>query len=242
MNEMKAVGLRTRVLVVEDEKDIAELISRTLEREGYGVIAASTGEDALEFLQTKKPQVVVLDLMLPGIQGLEVCKRIRANPEHANTPILIISARNTEVDRVLGLEMGADDYISKPFSLREFVARVGAAARRLNGHGRAEERKQTFTCRGISIDFEKYDFRMGGKRIELSPIETKLLIFFAKNAGRVYTRDQLLDQVWGDEVFVTPRSVDVHISRLRKLIEKNPEKPEYILTVRGVGYKFDDSR
>ena len=242
MNDKKAKSVRLKVLVVEDEKDIAQLISQTLEREGYGVITAPTGEDALEIMDTKKPQLVVLDLMLPGIQGMEVCKQIRGNPLHAKVPILIVSARANEVDRVLGLELGADDYITKPFSMRELVARIAAVSRRINSRDTAEEVKPTFICRGLSIDFDKYEFRVGGKKVELSPIEMKLLIFFAKNPGRVYTRDQLLDQVWGDEIFVTPRSVDVHVSRLRKLIEKNAEEPEYIVTVRGVGYKFDDSR
>ena len=240
--DKKATGSRLKVLLVEDEKDIATLIAHGLEREGYGVITAPTGEDALELMKKRKPHLVILDMMLPGIQGQEILRQIRKNAEFAQLPILIVSAKAAEVDRVLGLELGADDYITKPFSMRELVARVAAASRRVKSHGKTEEKKQTFLCRGLFIDFEKYEFRIGGKKIELGPIEMKLLMFFARNPGRVYTRDQLLDQVWGNDIFVTPRTVDVHISRLRKVIEKNPEEPEYIVTVRGVGYKLDDSR
>ena len=229
-----------KILVVDDEKDIVDLISRSLVREGYEVIPAYTGEEVMELMKSRRPDFVILDLMLPGIQGLEVCKQIRANPDYAQVPILILSAKSSEVDRVLGLEMGADDYMTKPFSMRELISRIAAAFRRIKRHGHKAESKQTFTCKGLSVDFDKYEVVAHGKKIDMSPIEVKLLFFFCKNAGRVYSRDQVLDQVWGDEVFVTPRTVDVHISRLRKVIEKDPEKPEYIVTVRGVGYKFDD--
>jgi DNA-binding response OmpR family regulator len=228
-----------KILVVDDEKDIVDLIHRSLVREGYEVITAYAGEEVMELMKSKKPDLVILDLMLPGIQGLEVCKQIRANPDFAHVPILILSAKSSEVDRVLGLEMGADDYMTKPFSMRELISRIAAAFRRIKRHGHKAESKQTFTCRGLSVDFDKYEVVARGKKVDMSPIEVKLL-FFCKNAGRVYSRDQVLDQVWGNEVFVTPRTVDVHISRLRKVIEKDPEKPEYIVTVRGVGYKFDD--
>jgi len=193
-------------------------------------------------MKSKIPDLVILDLMLPGIQGLEVLKQIRANPDYSHVPVIILSAKSEEVDRVLGLEMGADDYMTKPFSMRELISRIAAALRRVRGNGKKAESRQAFSCRGVSVDFDKYEVVAHGRKVELSPTEVKLLFFFCKNAGRVYTRDQLLDQVWGDEVFVTPRSVDVHISRLRKAIEKDPQEPEYIITVRGVGYKFEDSK
>ena len=179
--------------------------------------------------------------MLPGVQGLEVCRKIRGTPEHSETPILILSARSTEVDRILGLEMGADDYITKPFSVRELISRIRVALRKTKGHQKKIAHEGTFSHKELFIDFDKYEVTIKGRKVELSPIQMKLLFFFAKNHGRVYTRDQLLDQVWGGEVFVTPRNVDVHISRLRRLIEEDPQKPIYIVTVTSVGYKLNDS-
>jgi two-component system alkaline phosphatase synthesis response regulator PhoP len=230
-----------RILVVDDEKDINDLVSKRLKREGYEVLSAFDGEEAVKIIKGNQPNLVILDLMLPGIDGLEVCRWIRSKREYATLPILMLTARAEEVERILGLELGADDYITKPFSIRELISRVGVAIRRLRIFQQNPDRQEPFVCRDLFIDFEKYDFKVGSRKIEMSPIEARLLIFLAKNAGRVYSRDQLLDQVWGDEVFVTPRSVDVHISRLRKIVEKDPENPEYIITVRNIGYKFDDS-
>ncbi len=230
-----------RILVVDDEEDIVDLISLNLQREGHQVIAAGTGEEALELLRANRPDLVVLDLMLPGMQGLEACRYIRGTPEYADLPILILSAKGTEADRILGLEMGADDYITKPFSVRELVLRVRGVLHRSKTTHDKKGNGPTFSHRDLFVDFDKYEVVVRGKKVKLSPIETKLLFFFTKNRGRVYTRDQLLDQVWGDETFVTQRNVDVYISRLRKLIEENPQKPTYIVTVTSVGYKFDDS-
>jgi two-component system alkaline phosphatase synthesis response regulator PhoP len=230
------------ILVVDDEEDIVELISVNLEREGYKVLAARNGEDAMELLKAKKPDLIVLDLMLPGIQGLEVCKYIRWSGSELNgIPILILSAKANEVDRILGFEMGADDYITKPFSVRELISRIRVALRRMEGRPAQIEPGRTFSHKELSIDFHKYEVMVRGKKIALSPIEMKLLFFLAKNHGRVYTRDQLLGQIWGEEVYVTPRTVDVHVSRLRKLIEVDVQRPDYIVTVTSVGYKFDDS-
>ncbi|OPY70237.1 MAG: Transcriptional regulatory protein WalR [Syntrophorhabdaceae bacterium PtaU1.Bin034] len=231
-----------KILVVDDEDDVLGLVSASLERAGYAVVAVRTGEDALEALKKEKPDLVVLDLMLPGIQGLDVCRQIRHNPEYSNIPIVILSAKSSEVDRVLGFEMGADDYITKPFSVRELVHRVRVSLGRASlKPKKADDDRGTFSCKGLFVDFDKYEVVVKGRRIDLSPIAAKLLFFFAKNPGKVYTRDQLLDQVWGNEVFVTPRSVDVQISRVRKLIEQDPQKPRYIVTIANVGYKFDDS-
>jgi DNA-binding response OmpR family regulator len=228
------------ILLVDDEPDIVDLISINLSREGYHVVPAYTGEEGLDLVRTKRPDLMILDLMLPGIQGLEVCRHVRINPEYSNMPILILSAKDTEVDRVLGLEMGADDYVTKPFSMRELTARVRAALRRKEGNQKENSDEAKFVHKGLSIDFDKYEVIVEGARVELSPIEMKLLSFLVKSPGRVYSRDQLLNKIWGD-AFVTPRSVDVHVSHLRKLIEKDPQKPAYILTVTGVGYKFDSS-
>ncbi len=229
-----------KILVVDDEKDIVDLITLNMEREGYKVIPAYSGEEALELARVKKPDLMILDLMLPGVQGLEVCRQVRSDPELGDIAILILSAKDGEVDRVLGLEMGADDYVVKPFSMRELIARVRAALRRTDGQRKKSEKEGKFYHKGLVVDFDKYEVAVGGTKVDLSPIEMKLLSFFTKNPGRVYTRDQLLHKIWGDS-FVTPRSVDVHVSHLRKLIEKDAQKPSYILTVTGVGYKFDDS-
>ena len=231
-----------KILVVDDESDIVDLVSSNLQREGYRVIPAYTGEDALDLLKTARPDLMVLDLMLPGLQGLEVCQMVRANSDYSNMPIIILSAKSTEVDRILGLEMGADDYVTKPFSVRELVSRIRVALRRVKGEpSKASTNGVTFSKKGLFIDFDKYEVLVNGKKIDLSPLQMKLLFLLCKNPGRVFTRDQLLNQVWGDEVFVTPRNVDVHVSRLRRLIEEDPEKPTSIVTVTSVGYKFSDS-
>jgi two-component system alkaline phosphatase synthesis response regulator PhoP len=230
-----------KILIVDDEKDIVDLLTVNLVREGFQVISTDNGENALELVSAKKPDLIILDLMLPGIQGFEVCRLIRSDPENAQLPILILSAKDAEIDRIVGLEIGADDYITKPFSMGELIARTRAALRRGGRHHKKTVSVQTFSHGELFVDFERYDVAVRGNKIDLSPIEMKLLFFLTKNPGRVYTRDQLLDQIWGDSVFVTPRVVDVHVSRLRKLIEKNPQKPEYIVTVMSIGYKFDDS-
>jgi two-component system alkaline phosphatase synthesis response regulator PhoP len=228
-----------KILVVDDEKDIVDLVSYNLEKEGFKVLKAYDGESALRMVQTKSPDLVILDLMLPGVQGLEVCRKIRENPRSASLPIIMLTAKGEEVDRVVGLEMGADDYVAKPFSVRELSARVRAILRRMESRKAPE--KETFSFGNLHIDYGSYEISIDGKKVDLSPTELKLLFFFSQHPGRVYTRDQILDHVWGDTAFVTPRTVDVHVRRLRAQIEKNLENPRYILTVRGVGYKFADS-
>jgi len=228
-----------KILVVDDEKDIVDLVSYNLEKEGFKVLKAYDGEGALQLVKTKTPDLVILDLMLPGMQGMEVCKKIRENPRSASLPIIMLTAKGDEVDRVVGLEMGADDYVAKPFSVRELSARVRAILRRTES--RKEPEKETFFFGNLHIDYGSYEVSIDGKKVDLSPTELKLLFFFSQHPGRVYTRDQIPDNVWGDTAFVTPRTVDVHVRRLRVQIEKDLENPRYILTVRGVGYKFADS-
>jgi two-component system alkaline phosphatase synthesis response regulator PhoP len=228
-----------KILVVDDERDIVDLVSYNLEKEGFKVLKAYDGESALRMVQTKSPDLVILDLMLPGVQGLEVCRKIRENPCSASLPIIMLTAKGEEVDRVVGLEMGADDYVAKPFSVRELSARVRAILRRMESRKAPE--KETFSFENLHIDYGSYEVFIDGKKVDLSPTELKLLFFFSQHPGRVYTRDQILDHVWGDTAFVTPRTVDVHVRRLRVQIEKDLENPHYILTVRGVGYKFADS-
>ena len=229
------------VLVVDDEKDIVELIGFNLEKEGFSVIRAYDGEKALEYVRTKKPDLLILDLMLPGVKGLDICKMLRGKTETASLPIIMLTAKGDEIDKVVGLEMGADDYITKPFHVREFVARVKAVLRRSELRDDGEKRK-IFNERGLYIDYQSYEVSVNGRKVDLGPTEMKLLIFLSQHPGRVYSRDQLLERVWGDESFVEPRTVDVHISRLRFAIEVDKENPEYILTVRGIGYKFADAR
>lgn len=228
-----------KILVVEDEPDIRKLVTYNLAQERYKVLEAEDGEQALKIVQRDKPNLVILDLMLPGLSGLEVCKLLRERPDTAKLPILMLTAKAGETDRVLGLEMGADDYLSKPFSPRELVARVRAILRRANGAANAEP-LPSYDKGGLKIDFATYEVFARGKTVKLTLKEFELLKFLVQNPNRVLNRDQLLDRVWGGDTFVTPRTVDVHIRRLRKAVEKDDSKPRWILTLRGVGYKFDE--
>jgi two-component system alkaline phosphatase synthesis response regulator PhoP len=228
-----------KILIVDDEKDIVDLVAYNLEKEGYETLKALDGEKALQLVRTKTPDLVVLDLMLPGILGLEVCKRIRKDPQTAAIPIIMLTAKGEEIDKILGLEVGADDYVTKPFSVKELQARIKAVLRRSEAR-RAADRAELFEFKGLSIDFRSYEVTVDGKRVDLSPTEFRLLKFLSRNPGRVYSREQILDRVWGDDAFVEPRTVDVHIRRLRSRIEHDESSPDYIVTVRGAGYKFMD--
>jgi phosphate regulon transcriptional regulator PhoB len=228
-----------KILVVEDEPDISKLVSYNLAQERFKVLTAEDGEQALKVIQREKPNLVVLDLMLPGLSGMEVCKILRDRPETAKLPILMLTAKASETDRVVGLEMGADDYLAKPFSPREMVARVRAILRRAN-LAASSDSLPAYDKGGLKIDFTTYEVSARGSNVKLTLKEFELLRFLVQNPNRVLSRDQLLDRVWGGETFVTPRTVDVHIRRLRKAIEKDDSHPKWILTLRGVGYKFDE--
>ncbi len=228
-----------KILVVEDEPDIRKLINYNLTQDHYRVVEAESGDQALKLIQRDKPSLVILDLMMPGMSGLEVCRTLRGQVDTAKLPILMLTAKAGEADRVLGLELGADDYLAKPFSPRELVARVRAILRRVNGAGQTET-LPAYQKGGLKIDFATYEVVVRGKAIKLTLKEFELLKFLVQNPSRVLNRDQLLDRVWGGETFVTPRTVDVHIRRLRKAIEKDDSNPKWILTLRGVGYKFDE--
>ncbi len=232
------MGLKRTILVVEDEKDIRELVRFHLEHEGYVVREADSGETALRQIAAERPALVVLDLMLPGTDGLEVCRRVRGAEATRALPIIMLTARAEEVDRVLGLELGADDYITKPFSPRELVARVRAVLRRSHGED-IPPPHEVFERGRLRVDFDTYEVFLDGQPANLSLREFELLKFFLQHPYRVYDRLQLLDLVWGQDVHVEPRTVDVHIRRLRKRIERNDASPELIVTVRGVGYKFN---
>lgn len=237
---MRAVAMEPKptVLVVEDEKDIRELVRFHLEQEGYVVREADSGEAAAAQLHVGAPDLVLLDIMLPGTDGLVLCRRLRASAATASVPIIMLTAKAAEVDRVLGLEMGADDYVTKPFSPRELVARVKAVMRRARPT-EAEVGLDVYERGRLRVDFDSYEVFLGGERVNLSLREFELLKFFVRNPYKAYDRLQLLDLVWGQEVHVEPRTVDVHVRRLRKQIERNDAVPELILTVRGVGYKFN---
>ena len=215
-----AVGAdRRKILIVEDDRDIRELLRVNLESEGFAVQEAVDGELGLTLVQRERPALVVLDLMLPGVSGLEVCRRIRSREGSARVPILMLTARSTEADKVVGLEIGADDYVTKPFSPRELTARVRALLRRAY-EPQADAPKEAYDRGGLRIDFDTYEVYRDGQRIELSLREFELLRFFVTHPNRVYERGQLLDLVWGPDTFVEPRTVDVHIRRLRRRLER----------------------
>jgi len=224
-----------RILVVEDEPDIGELVKYHLEKAGLLARAVGDGKQALELIVREPPDLVILDLMLPGMDGLEVCRRLRGNPATQDIPVIMLTAKTEEVDRIVGFEMGADDYVPKPFSPRELVARVKAVLRRTSAPIVPSE--APVTVGGLRLDPARHEVTRSGQPVPLSAMEFRLLEFFLRHRGRVYTRSQLLDHVWGQDRFVEPRTVDVHIRRLREKIEEDPRRPSLIFTVRGFGYK-----
>ena len=225
-----------RVLLIEDDRDIVELVRYNLEREGFQVASATDGAIGLAQVRKTPPDILLLDLMLPKLSGLEICKEIRRDQSLNRLPILMLTARGEEADRVVGLEMGADDYVTKPFSPRELGARVKALLRRTEPAG---ESPRVIEARGLTIDPSSYRVTHDGHPVTLSTLEFRLLYYLATRPNRVFTRDQLLDAVWGTERFVTPRSVDVYIRRLREKVETDADHPSFLKTVRGAGYMFE---
>ncbi len=223
----------SRVLVVEDDPAILRGLAETLRRETYDVITAADGETGYRLVREKNPDLLILDLMLPKLSGYEICRKMRA--EGLRTPILILTARGEEGDRVLGLDLGADDYVSKPFSLRELLARVRALLRRTQAAGTLLDELRV---NDVFVDFRSYEARKGGVRLEMTRREFQVLRVLASRRGEVVSRSELLDHVWGLEVYPTTRTVDNHIASLRAKLEKDPAEPVHILTVRGVGYKW----
>jgi len=222
-----------RVLIVEDEAPLVTMLRYNLEREGFRVAAASDGEEALVTVAETKPDLILLDWMLPGMSGVDYARRVRNDPETRDIPIIILTARGEETDKVRGLDTGADDYITKPFSSRELLARIRAVMRRT-----AQDRFQgTVSAGGLALDPETFRVTADGANVEISPTEFRLLHFFITHPERVYSRSQLLDQVWGQNVYVEERTVDVHIRRLRKTLEPF-SFDRFIQTVRSVGYRF----
>jgi DNA-binding response OmpR family regulator len=227
-----------RILLVDDEQPIQTLLSFPLQRDGYEVVQAADGREALARFSEQLFDLVVLDVMLPRMDGLEVCRRLRAKGE--TVPIIMLTAKSEEIDKVLGLELGADDYITKPFSMREFRSRVKAALRR-SGMTRADsDEERPVDAGGLRIDPAKRTVTRDGESVATTFVEFEILAALARSPGRVFTRDMLLSRVWGDSAYRDPRTIDVHIRHLREKIEADPKEPQYLFTVRGVGYRFRD--
>lgn len=224
-----------RLVIIEDEKDIVELVRYNLRKEGFEVQAFQRGKEGLDFLRRNPVDLVLLDILLPDADGFEICRRLRADARMAFLPVIFLTAKGEEIDRVLGLEIGADDYVVKPFSPRELVARIKAVLRRQERGG---EKREIVESGGLHLDSRTQEVSVAGKPVVLSALEFKLLHFLASHPRHVFSRDRLLDEVWGQDRFVTPRTVDVHIRRLREKIEPQPDRPRFLQTVRGAGYRF----
>ena len=225
------------VLVVDDEPRIVQLARDYLENAGFAVLSAGDGPSALHAFRTRHPDLVVLDLGLPGLDGLDVTRTIRTESQ---TPIVMLTARDDELDKLLGLELGADDYITKPFSIREFRSRVKAVLRRSQLAHASEPARDAIVEDGLRIDLDKRVVELAGAPVRLTYVEFEILVALAAHPGRVYSRQTLLERVWGDSAYRDPRTVDVHIRHLREKLEADPRHPELLLTVRGVGYSFRD--
>jgi two-component system response regulator RegX3 len=225
-----------KLLLVEDEKSIAEGLAITLEAEGFQVAWVKDGLDAIPAWERVRPDLVILDLMLPGMSGTEICRALRSR---SDVPIIMLTAREAEVDRVVGLELGADDYVTKPFSTRELLARIKAILRRAPMAESLDD-EVPVEASGVRVDRVRHEVQVDGAMVDLPPKEFDLLAFLVEHAGRVLTRGQLIDEVWGSDYVGDTKTLDVHIRRLRTRIERDPHAPERIQTVRGVGYRFSD--
>lgn len=224
----------SKILVVDDEASVRQLVSSYLKREGYQVLEASDGEKALKIARSERPDLIILDLMIPGLDGLEVCRILRAE---SNIFVIMLTARTEETDKLVGLGLGADDYLTKPFSPRELMARVKAVLRR--SHGSADIDKTVIRVGGIEIDTSRHETSINGRLLDLTAREFDILKNLAARPGMVFTRENLLELVWGYDFYGDARVVDVHMAKLRKKIEDDPSKPRYLKTVRGVGYKLE---
>ncbi|MDD5095053.1 MAG: response regulator transcription factor [Dehalococcoidia bacterium] len=228
---------KARILVVEDETSLLEAIAYNLVKEGYEALTAADGLVALELARTQSPDIILLDIMLPGLDGLELCRILRKD---MTVPILMLTARADEVDKLVGLEMGADDYMTKPFSMRELLARIKAMLRRMEMmQPQSIKEENILQAADLTIDFSRHEVSVNGKAVSLKPKEFDLLAFLVKHRGQVFSRDHLLEKVWGYDYAGDTRTVDVHIRWLRERTETDPAHPNHLLTVRGVGYKFE---
>ena len=229
-----------RILIVEDDLTLQETLVYNLQKQGYQVLTSSNGNDAIEVIHKDVPDLILLDIMLPGMDGFEVCRKIRKN---YTTPILMLTARDDEIDRVVGLEVGADDYLTKPFSMRELIARVKALLRRAHiieeSQRSSGSAKKTYTFENLTINQNRREVKISGEVVDFKPKEFELLLYFAENKGLVLSREQILEKVWGWDYFGDSRTVDVHVRWLREKIEEEPASPKRICTVRSAGYRFD---
>jgi len=226
-----------KILLVDDELSVQKLLAFPLRREGYDVVSAHDGQEALDRLNDTTFDLIVLDLMLPNVDGFEVCRQVRSR---SSVPIIMLTAKTEEIDKVLGLELGADDYITKPFSVREFRSRVKAVLRRAALSKSDEASREPLADGDLRIDFDKRAVTLAGEPVRLTYVEFEILTALARNPGRVYSRTILLERVWGDSSYRDPRTVDVHIRHLREKLERDAKNPELIQTVRGVGYRYRD--
>lgn len=229
--------MKQTIIVLEDDPDISNLIRYHLQQDGFIVHVCSSGDKVLPAAREHAPLLFLLDIMVPGSNGLEVCRQIRESKDLARFPVIFLTAKSSEEDKIRGLELGADDYIVKPFSPRELAARVRAVLRRFE-----QPVTTTITTRDFELDSDSVTLTVRNQPVEITATEFRLLHFLASHPGRVYTRDQVLDAVWRETSFVTPRSVDVYVRRLREKIEEDPERPKYLKTVRGAGYKFEAAK
>jgi DNA-binding response OmpR family regulator len=227
-----------RILLVDDEQSVQTLLSYPLRKDGYEVVSATDGQEALQRFAEQRFDLVVLDLMLPKLDGIEVCRRLRSRSQ---VPIVMLTAKGDEIDKVVGLEMGADDYITKPFSMREFRSRVKAALRRSRMPGSRND-TEPITSGELTIDFGRRTVTVRAEEVRLTYVEFEILGALAAAPGRVLSRETLLEYVWGDSDYRDPRTIDVHIRHLREKLEEDPSEPEYLFTVRGAGYRFRDER
>jgi DNA-binding response OmpR family regulator len=227
-----------RILLVDDEQSIQTLLSYPLRKDGYEVVQATDGQEALTRFTEATFDLVVLDVMMPRLDGLEVCRRLRAR---SSVPIIMLTAKADEIDKVVGLELGADDYITKPFSLREFRSRVKAALRRAGMAPHEPSEDGPLVVRDLRVDFAKRSVRMRGEEVQTTFVEFEILAALATSPGRVWTREMLLTRIWGDSAYRDQRTIDVHIRHLREKLERDAKDPEYLFTVRGVGYRFRDT-
>ena len=229
--------MNEKILVVDDEKSIVDILKFNLQKEGYQVFTGSDGQEALELFEACHPDLILLDVMMPRLSGYDVCRKIR---EKSMVPIIMLTARTEEVDTVLGLELGADDYVTKPFSMRELMARVRTNLRRSAAAQPRESGDEVLSCGGLRMDPERYEVTKNGQVVELTLRELELLKFLMYQRGQIFSREYLLEKVWGYEYYGDARTVDVTVRRLREKIEDMPSSPEFLLTKRGVGYYFTD--
>jgi two-component system, OmpR family, response regulator RegX3 len=234
---MKTEGSPEKILIIEDEEALAESIGYNLEREGYAVRVAADGRRGLEEFRSNGASLVILDLMLPEVTGLDVCRSIR---EESDVPIIMVTAKDSESDKVAGLELGADDYVTKPFSIRELVSRVRANLRRSRGAARPAAHDEVLRGGPVEMDVARHEAVVRGKHIDLPPKEFALLELLLLRKGRLLTRDFLIEQIWGADYYGDTKTLDVHVKRIRQKVEEDPHHPSHLVTVRGLGYKFVD--